>query len=79
MPIRVKKLIGMIVIVVYMVFYAMIATAIAANHLLDTSHLVQALYFLVAGVLWGVPMLPLIRWMQRPAPAHRTVGDDNAR
>ena len=66
MSIRLRKLIGTIVLVVFVIVYALFAMSIAATRLPGTSHLVQALYYAVAGLLWVVPAGLLIKWMGRP-------------
>lgn len=65
---KIRKLIGTIVLVAFVVFYALVAMVIAAAKLPGTSGLVQFLYFLVAGLIWVVPAGALIWWMLRPRP-----------
>lgn len=67
MPIRLRKFIGMIAILTIMILYALIAMTIAVGHLMDAPHLVQILYFVIAGMAWALPVMPVIRWMTRPA------------
>jgi hypothetical protein len=66
MPQRLRKLIGTLVLVVFVTLYALTAMTIAAAKLPGTSWFVQLLYFAIAGLLWIVPAAPLITWMQRP-------------
>ena len=66
MPIRLRKFIGTIVLVVFVTVYALIVMSVAAARLPGTSHLVQALYYGVAGLIWVVPAGLLIKWMGRP-------------
>lgn len=66
MPQRVRKLVGTVVLVVFISVYALLAMTLAAARLPGTSGWTQLLYFVVAGLLWVVPTLPLISWMQRP-------------
>lgn len=61
MPARVRKLIGLFGIVAFVVAYA-VAAARIAEHLPDNM-LVQTIFYVVAGLAWGVPLLPFIRWM----------------
>jgi len=67
MPVRLKKLIGTILIVALVVIYALVATTVATYRLADSPWWVHLLYFLFTGVLWVVPAMLLIRWMERPA------------
>ena len=66
MPQRIRKLVGAVVLVVFVSVYALAAMTIAAAKLPGTSGLVQLVFFVVAGLAWVLPALPLITWMQRP-------------
>lgn len=66
MPQRARKLIGTIVLVAFVCFYAMTVMTIAAAKLQGASHLAELLYFLVAGLIWIVPAAGLIYWMAKP-------------
>ncbi len=68
MPRTIRKLIGAVLLIVFVPFYALVAMTIAAARLPGTSILVQTLYFAVAGLLWVIPAGLLIKWMQRPDP-----------
>lgn len=68
MPMRVRKFVGMIAILAIMIVYAFLSMIIAVGHLQNSPHIVQALYFLIAGMAWALPVMPVIRWMQRPDP-----------
>ena len=64
MPVRLKKFIGTIVLILLVVVYAMLATAYASLHLADASGWVHLAYFFITGILWVVPAMVLIRWME---------------
>ena len=66
MPVRLKKLIGSVLIIVLAMLYALVATTIAAAKLADASGWVHLIYFLFTGMLWVVPAIFLISWMMRP-------------
>ena len=66
MPVRLKKLIGTVLLVVLVLLYAIIATTVASYRLAESQWYVHFLYFLVTGVLWVVPAMLVIRWMERP-------------
>jgi len=66
MPQRMRKLVGTIVLVVFVCIYALTAMTVAAAKLPGTSGWIQLLYFAVAGLLWIVPAAPLVKWMQKP-------------
>lgn len=69
MPVRLKKLIGTILIVILVVVYALVATTVATYRLAEAAWWVHLLYFLFTGVLWVVPAMFLIRWMERAPKA----------
>jgi len=66
MPVRLKKLIGTIVIVALVVIYALVATTIASYQLAQTPWWVHLLYFLISGLIWVLPAMLIIRWMAKP-------------
>jgi hypothetical protein len=52
---------------VFVCFYAMIAMALAQARLLqEAPALVQSLGYIVLGLAWTLPLMPLIKWMERP-------------
>lgn len=59
---RVRKALGGIGIVAFLIFYAAVAVTIA-GHLPD-NRAIQMIFFVVAGVAWGLPLVPLIKWME---------------
>lgn len=74
MPRTIRSLIGTILMVLFVMFYAFLLTFLsplilktASDSLPDLAFkIVQALYYLVAGIGWVFPLLPLIKWMARP-------------
>lgn len=68
LPRRVRKLIGAFAMLAFVVFYALVVMSLAQGTVQDASKLVQGLFYLVAGLAWILPLMPLIRWMERPDP-----------
>jgi hypothetical protein len=68
MPRRTRKLIGTLAMIGFVVAYGPLAMALAESRILEAPKLVQALAYLVLGLAWIVPLMPLIRWMARPDP-----------
>lgn len=60
---RLKKLIGTLGIVVFLILYVSLAVAIADR--LPNHPAVHLIYFVVVGVAWGLPLIPLMNWMNR--------------
>lgn len=63
---RTKKLIGTVVLMLFVPIYALIAMTIAAVRLQDASTLTQTVFFAIAGLIWVIPAGAIIWWMQRP-------------
>lgn len=61
-----RKLVGTIVLLVFLVVYIAIAGAIGSGRIAEANGFVQFAYFLMAGLLWVVPAALLIRWMAKP-------------
>ena len=64
---RIRKLIGTIALLLLVIVWALVAMAIAPSAL-QSSQFVQALYYMLAGLGWVLPAMPLISWMSRPDP-----------
>jgi hypothetical protein len=68
MSIRIRKLIGTIALLTLLIVWALVAMAVAQPALASANGLVAALYYLLAGLGWVLPAMPLIKWMSRPDP-----------
>jgi hypothetical protein len=66
MPIRQRKLIGTVALLVLVVVWALVAMALAQSMLTAVNGFVATIYYAVAGLGWVLPAMPLIRWMSRP-------------
>jgi Protein of unknown function (DUF2842) len=66
MTVRIRKLIGVVALLAFLVLYTWVAVAIGSGRIVEAHGLVQFAYFLVAGLVWVIPAGFLIRWMQRP-------------
>ena len=42
--------------------------ALAESRILAAPQAIQVIAFVVLGLAWVLPLLPLIRWMERPDP-----------
>ena len=63
MPIRLKKLIGMFLLVALVIIYALVASIFAVARLSESGPLVQFLFFLFSGLLWVLPAMGIIKWL----------------
>ena len=60
-----RKLIGTVVILVFVCVYALVAMALAQGRITEAPKLVQTIAYVALGLAWVLPLLPLIRWMER--------------
>ncbi len=63
-----RKLIGMIVLLVFLGIYSLLVMALGASRLLTLGWAVELAYYAVAGLLWVPVAILIIRWMQKPVP-----------
>jgi hypothetical protein len=62
---RTKKLIGAIVMLVWIPVYALIAALFAIKILPHASGFAAFLYYAIAGTLWTLPIAAMMPWMNR--------------
>jgi hypothetical protein len=70
MPVRLRKFIGTILIVVLVLVYALFAATVAGRVLATASWWLDLIYFLLSGLVWVLPAMLIIKWMAGP-PAER--------
>ena len=58
-----RKFIGMVALAIVLLVY--LVTASVVGDRLPDNLAVKLAYFALAGTLWGVPLFPLIKWMNR--------------
>jgi len=66
MPARTRKLIGAIALLLLVAVWSLTAMALAQSVLTNINGLVAAIFYVVAGLGWVLPAMPLISWMSRP-------------
>ncbi|MEZ5805373.1 MAG: DUF2842 domain-containing protein [Rhizobiaceae bacterium] len=71
MPVRLRKLIGTVLLVLLVIVYAIVATVFAVAQLAESGPLIQFSFFLFSGLLWVLPAMLLIKWMAGPRPTGR--------
>ena len=72
MPVRLKKLIGTILLIALVIVYALVATTIASTRLAESGWLAHLGFFLLGGLVWILPAMLIIKWMVRPPRNGRT-------
>jgi Protein of unknown function (DUF2842) len=66
MSMRTRKFVGTIALLVLVAVWGLLAMALAQSVLTDINGFVAAIYYIVAGLGWVLPAMPLISWMARP-------------
>jgi hypothetical protein len=66
MPIRTRKFFGTIALLVLVVVWSLMGMTVAQMPWLANSGLLQAVFYVVAGIGWVLPAMPIISWMARP-------------
>jgi hypothetical protein len=66
-PIRTRKFLGTLATILFVIVYALVAMALAQSRVVQNAPgYLQALYYVVLGLGWILPLMPLIKWMERP-------------
>jgi hypothetical protein len=71
MRVRTRKLIGTILLLLLATVWSLTAMVIAQVPVIANSGWLQAAYYVVAGLGWVLPAMPLIKWMTGPPPQPR--------
>ncbi|MDB5637974.1 MAG: hypothetical protein JWP51_2882 [Bradyrhizobium sp.] len=66
MTIRTRKFFGTIALLVLVVVWSLMGMTVAQTPWLANSGLLQAVFYVVAGIGWVLPAMPIISWMARP-------------
>ena len=66
MTIRTRKLFGAIALILLAAVWALTGMVVAQMALLAKSGLLQAIFYVVAGIGWVLPAMPIVSWMSRP-------------
>ncbi len=66
MRIRTRKFLGTIALLVLVVVWSLMGMTVAQTPWLANSGLLQAIFYVVAGIGWVLPAMPIISWMARP-------------
>ena len=66
MPVRLRKLLGGVVLIVLVLTLSLLAMALAQSPAIKANGVIEVIYYVLAGLGWVLPALPLVRWMSRP-------------
>lgn len=65
MAIRTRKLLGTIALLILVVVWSLLGMTVAQTPWLANSGLLQAIFYVVAGLGWVLPAMPIVSWMSR--------------
>jgi Protein of unknown function (DUF2842) len=63
MPIRIRKLVGAVALIALVLVWTLTAMAVAQFPVVKANALAETIYYVLAGLGWVLPAMPLIRWM----------------
>jgi hypothetical protein len=66
MTLRTRKLVGAILLIAFLAVYALAAMLTAVVLQINGSKVAEIVYYPLAGLLWVLPAMWLVKWMQRP-------------
>ena len=69
MSVRSRKFVVTVALLVLVCVWGLLAMALAQSVLTDINGFVAAIYYVVAGLGWVLPAMPLISWMAKPDSA----------
>ena len=68
MTIRIRKFFGTIALLLLALVWALTGMALAQLPVVANSGWLQGVYYVVVGMGWVLPAMPIISWMSRPRP-----------
>ena len=66
MRIRTRKFLGTIALLLLVVVWSLMGMTVAQTPWLANSGLLQAIFYVAAGIGWVLPATPIVSWMSRP-------------
>jgi len=71
MTIRTRKLLGAVALLLLAFAWSMMGMVMAQFPVIANSGWLQAVYYVVVGMGWVLPAMPIVSWMLRPDPQPR--------
>ena len=75
MSLRLRKFIGAIALFVLVVVWALIAMALAQSPAIRDNSVASVAYYVVAGIGWVLPAMPVVAWMSGGRKRKMVEGD----
>jgi Protein of unknown function (DUF2842) len=77
MPIRLRKLIGTIMLLVLVIVWALVAMAMAQFPAIRDNAVLSVAYYVIAGLGWVLPAMPIVSWMSARGTTQQASGIRN--
>jgi hypothetical protein len=71
MPPRLRKFIGAVALFVLVVVWALVAMALAQMPAIRDNAIASVAYYVIAGLGWCLPAIPIVTWMSRTGVSNR--------
>ena len=66
MTIRTRKFLGAIALILLAAVWSLLGMVLAQMPVIANSGWLQAVYYVVVGIGWVLPAMPIVSWMLRP-------------
>jgi hypothetical protein len=63
MSIRLRKFIGTVLLFALVIVWALVAMALAQAPLIHDNEIASTAYYVIAGLGWVLPAMPIVSWM----------------
>lgn len=63
MPIRLRKFFGTVALLILVIVWALVAMALAQSPAIHDSTATSIAYYVIAGIGWVLPAMPIVSWM----------------
>jgi len=65
MPLRLRKFLGAIALFALVIAWALVAMTLAQVPAIRDNAVLSVLYYVIAGIGWVLPAMPIVAWMSR--------------
>jgi Protein of unknown function (DUF2842) len=66
MTIRLRKFVGTLATVTYLIAYALVAMAVGGQYVVGQNVAVELVFYIFAGIAWLPGAMVIIKWMSKP-------------
>jgi len=71
MPLRLRKFLGAIALFALVIAWALVAMTLAQVPAIRDNAVLSVLYYVIAGIGWVLPAMPIVAWMARPGVSNQ--------